>query len=167
MRNPNLTRKFAPGSGWQARRSARIEKTQHQMSIEFINADLEITASEDLGPITMAFAQSGNRFAEMYRGETEPGSYFASFEVHPHEERDDQTAEVKILAFCDTISELEGLARDVWGRATRRVIDLGYQSDNHCEAFNDRVSVDALRRLEKLGIELALTIYPQEIQSQT
>jgi hypothetical protein len=136
------------------------------MPIEFINADLEITSNEDLEPIKMAFANSRSRFAEMYCGETDPGSYLASFEIHPDEERDDQTAEVKILAFCDSVSELRGLARDVWDSATRRVIDLGYQSDNHCEAFNDRVSIDTLRRLEKLGIELALTIYPQEIQSQ-
>ena len=136
------------------------------MPIEFINADLEITSNEDLGPISIAFAKSGGRFAEMYCGEPVPGSYFASFEVHPDEERDDQTADVKILAFCDSVSELRGLARDVWDRATRRVIDLGYQSDNHCEVFNDRISIDTLHRLANLGIELALTIYPQEIQSQ-
>ena len=149
------------------RRSAGIPRTQHSMPIEFINADLEITSDEGLEPIRIAFAQAGSRCSEMYCGETVPGSYFASFEVHPDEERDDQTAEVKILAFCDSVSELRGLARDVRDRATRRVIDLGYQSGNHCEAFNDRVSIDALRRLEKLGIELALTIYPQEIQSQS
>jgi hypothetical protein len=69
------------------------------MPIEFINADLEITSREALEPIRAVFAQYGHRFSEMYCGETDPGSYFASFEVHPDEERDDQTAEEKICAF--------------------------------------------------------------------
>ena len=74
------------------------------MPIEFINADLEITSSEDLEPIRAFFAQYGHRFSEMYCGSTEPGSYLASFEVHPDEERDDQTAEEKIGAFCRSLS---------------------------------------------------------------
>jgi hypothetical protein len=136
------------------------------MPIEFINADLEITSSEDLEPIRAFFAQYGHRFSEMYCGSTDPGSYLASFEIHPDEDRDDQTAEEKIGAFCDSISELHGLAREVWDRATRRVIDLGYLADDLCRPFNDRLSVDTLRRMEALDIELALTIYPQTIQPQ-
>ena len=136
------------------------------MPIEFINADLEITSSEDLEPIRAFFAQYGHRFAEMYCGSTDPGSYLASFEVHPDEDHDDQTAEEKIAAFCDSISELHGLARDVWERATRRIIDLGYLADDLCRSFNDCLSVDTLHRMELLGLELALTIYPQRIQSQ-
>jgi len=134
------------------------------MPIEFINADLEITSNEDLEPIRLAFAQFGCRFAEMYCGQTDPDSYLASLEIHPDEERDDQTAEVKINAFCDSISELQGLARDLWDRAARRVIDLGYLADDECRPFNERLSLDTLRRMEKLGIELAMTIYPQIIK---
>lgn len=134
------------------------------MSIEFINADLEITSNEDLEPIKMAFALHGSRFAEMYCGETDSGSYLVSFEIHPDEECDDQTAEEKIHAFCDSISELQGLARDLWFGATRRVIDLGYLSDDQCCSFNDRLSAETLRRMGALGIELAMTIYPQTIQ---
>jgi hypothetical protein len=136
------------------------------MPIEFINADLVITSGEALEPIRAVFAQYGHRFSEMYFGETDPGSYFASFEVHPDEERDDQTAEEKICAFCDSISEMQGLAREVWERASRRVIDLGYLADDQCRPFKDRLSVDTLCRMKMLGIELALTIYPQKIQSQ-
>ncbi|WP_353567481.1 hypothetical protein [Haloferula sargassicola] len=136
------------------------------MPIEFINADLEIASSEDLEPIRAFFAQYGNRLSEMYCGSTDPVSYLASFEVHSDEDRDDQTAEEKIGAFCDSISELQGLAREVWEHATRRVIDLGYLADDLCSPFNDRLSVDTLRRMEELGLELALTIYPQRIRSQ-
>ena len=133
------------------------------MSIEFINADLEITSQENLSPIKDAFSRYGDRFFEMHCGELTPGSYMASFEIHPNEDRDDHTAEEKIHAFCDSIEELQGVANDLWKRATRRVIDLGYQADDNCGAFNDSLSAYSLRRLESLGIDLALTIYPQQI----
>jgi hypothetical protein len=134
------------------------------MPIEFINADLEITSTEDLEPIRAFFAQYGHRFAEMYCGPTDPDSYLASFEVHPDEDCDDQTAEEKIGAFCDTVSEMQGLVRVVWERATRRVIDLGYLADDECRPFNDRLSLDTLRRMGEQGIELAMTIYPKLIK---
>lgn len=136
------------------------------MPIEFINADLEITSRESLEPIRDAFAQFGDRFFELYCGETDPGCHMAAFEIHPDEDRDDQTAEEKIHAFCDSISELQGLAHDLWFRATRRVIDLGYQTDDNCKTFKDSLSAGSLRRLESLGIDLALTIYPQKIHPQ-
>ncbi|RYD21739.1 MAG: hypothetical protein EOP88_10335 [Verrucomicrobiaceae bacterium] len=135
------------------------------MPIEFLNADLEITSSEDLEPIRSAFAPYGHRFSEMCCVQNGPGSYFARFEIHLDDERDDHDADMKIQAFCDAIAELQGPARQAWDHATRRVIDLGYQSDNHCAPFSDSLSLDALRRMESLRIELALTIYPQEIRN--
>ena len=99
------------------------------MPMEFINADLEIISQESLDPLKDAFAQYGDRLFEMYCGETDPGCYLASFEIHPDEDRDDHTAEEKIHAFCASITELRGLARELWLRATRRVIDLGYLAD--------------------------------------
>lgn len=131
------------------------------MPIEFINADLEITSSEDLTPIKEAFAQSVYEFAVMHCGEIGDGNFMASFEVHPDRSRDDQSAEEKIHAFCDSIARLPGFAKEVWNRAGKRVIDLGYQTDDHCEAFVDRIPLAAIRSLEELGIELALTIYPK------
>ncbi len=141
------------------------------MPIEFINADLEIVSTEDLEPLKVALAAYGDRFFDLYCGETDSGRYLATFEIHPEEEYSEDgntyralTAQEKIHAFCDSISELQGLGRDIWFGATSRVIDLGYQSDDQCPTFNDRLSVDTLCRMEKLGIELALTIYPQRKQ---
>lgn len=134
------------------------------MPTEFINADLEITSDQDLDAIRASFARYGDRFAEMYCGQTEPSCYLAAFEIHPDDEQDDQTSEMKIQAFCDTISELQGQAHELWKSAAKRVIDLGYLADDQCQPFNDRLSVETLRRMEKLGIELALTIYPKRIE---
>ncbi len=134
------------------------------MSIEFINADLEITSQENLEPITIAFSQYGDRLFSMHCGEITSRSYLASFEIHLDQNKDNHTAEEQIHAFCDSIEKLQGVADDLWKRATKRVIDLGYQADNNCQAFNDNLSTSALHRLESLGIDLALTIYPQQIK---
>lgn len=107
------------------------------MAFHFINADLEIYSNHDLEPIRVAFAKYGYRFAEMHCGEVAPGCYEASFEVHPDRERDDQTAEEKIHAFCDSILEFKGEPSKLWKSATRRVIDVGYQTDDNCKTFKD------------------------------
>ena len=130
---------------------------------------------EQVVPIVMhgdaAFAGQGSRFFELYCGQTGEDSYLATFEIHPelecsNDEHREFTAQEKIHAFCDSIAELQETALDVWKRATRRVIDLGYRCDDRCAAFHELLSVDTLRRMESLGIELALTIYPQEIRLQ-
>lgn len=157
--------------GVQARSAARAWSYMPPMAIEFLNADLEIVSDEDLEPIRAAFAGQGSRFFELYCGQTGEDSYLATFEIHPelecsNDEHREFTAQEKIHAFCDSIAELQETALDVWKRATRRVIDLGYRCDDRCAAFHELLSVDTLRRMESLGIELALTIYPQEIRLQ-
>jgi hypothetical protein len=141
------------------------------MSMAFINADLEITSRVSLEPIRDAFALHGNRFFELHCGEKEPGCFLASFEIHPESESSEETevyrslsAEEKIAAFCDSISELEGIARELWEGSSRRVIDLGYATDDHCRAFHDGLSVAVLQRMAELKIELAMTIYPKTLR---
>lgn len=139
------------------------------MPIEFLNADLEIVSDEDLEPIRAAFAEQGSRFFELYCGQIGENSHLATFEIHPERDCSDDeyrefTAQEKIHAFCDSIAGLQEAPLEVWKRSTRRVIDLGYRCDDHCAAFHDFLSLDTLRRMESLGIELALTIYPQEVR---
>lgn len=134
------------------------------MAFQFVNADLEITSNADLEVIKAAFARYGHRFADMYCGRTGPDRYLASFEVHPDDGRDDQTAQEKIHAFCDAILEFEGASHDLWNHALKRVIDLGYETDDHCKPFKDTLSVDTLQRMASLNIDLAITLYPQTIQ---
>lgn len=136
------------------------------MPIEFINADLEIFSNEDLEPIRKAFENYGCGFSDMYCGKLETDDYLASFEIHPDDEQCNFSAETLINAFCDSIFGLEGLPRDLWERATKRIIDLGYQSDNNCIAFNDHLSANILARIAKLGIDIHLTIYPQILQNK-
>ena len=142
------------------------------MPILFINADLEISSTECLEPLRDAFAFHGDRFFELYCGETTPGQFLAAFEVHPDGEFSDEAdgsrspgAEVRILAFCDSISELSGIARQQWDNSTSRVIDLGYQSDDACSPLTDRLSAHVLQRMADLGIQLAITIYPRTIRN--
>jgi hypothetical protein len=142
------------------------------MPIRFINADLEILSTEYLKPIRDAFAVHGDRFFELYCGETTPGQFLAAFEVHPDGEFSDEadgrrspSAEVRIFAFCDSISEMSGIARQQWENSASRVIDLGYQSDDECSPLTDRLSAHVLQRMADLGIQLAITIYPRTIRN--
>jgi hypothetical protein len=136
------------------------------MPCEFINADLEITSNEDLAPISAAFAQLGDRFFELHCGEMDAGVFFARFEIHlePLVFRPElHTAEAMIGGFCDSIAELPESAREIWDRAQKRVIDLGYASADHCPVFHDFLSAPLLHRMQALGIDLALSIYPKTI----
>lgn len=142
------------------------------MPIRFLNADLEILSTECLRPIRDALALHGDRFFELYCGETTPGQFLAAFEVHPDDEFSDEadgsrspSAEERILAFCDSISELSGIALQQWENATSRVIDLGYQSDDDCSPLTDRLSAYVLQRMADLGIQLAITIYPRTLRN--
>jgi len=136
------------------------------MPCEFINADLEITSTEDLAPISAAFARLGDRFFELHCGDMGTGVFFARFEIHLEPlvySPELNTAEAKIEGFCDSIAELPESAREIWDRAQKRVIDLGYASGNHCPVFHDFLSAPLLNRMQALGIDLALSIYPETI----
>lgn len=136
------------------------------MPFEFINADLEITSNEDLTPISAAFAQSGDRFFELHCGEMDTGIFLARFEIHLEplvSIPELHTAEAKIGGFCDSIAELPESARAIWDRAQQRVIDLGYATDDFCPVFHDFLPAGLLNRMQALGIDLALSIYPKTI----
>jgi hypothetical protein len=133
------------------------------MEITFINADLEITATEPLDVIRDAFVIYGHRFFLIHFGEIGPDEHFASFEMKFSDGDEDEslvTARQNIEAFCDAIDGFYTGVRALWDRSKKRVMDLGYQAGNHCAPLHD---VDSLSRLSSLGIHLAITIYPEAI----
>ena len=137
------------------------------MAITFLNADLDIYSNLCLTPIEEEFSKYGDLFFSLYCGEDSPGKFSARYETSPEDfdnsERDNSTAEEKIETFCNAIINFGPEAKQLWENANKRVIDLGYRSDNHCKSFNDLISVKALSQMSTLNIELAITIYPLEI----
>jgi hypothetical protein len=136
------------------------------MAITFLNADLELTSGEPLDAIRDAFAIRGRGISVMHCEEIRPGEHSASFEIHLDDGGEDEsrvTAGRKINAFCDVVGAFPAAARTVWDRCGKRVMDLGYQSENHCVPLNDFLDVDTLSRLVALDIHLAITIYPEVI----
>ncbi|GAA5123597.1 hypothetical protein JIN84_11600 [Luteolibacter yonseiensis] len=136
------------------------------MAITFLNVDLEIISGEPLDAIRDAFAICGRSISVMHFDEIQPGEHSASFEAHLDGEGEDEshvTAGQKINAFCDIITAFPADARAVWDRCRKRVVDIGYQSENHCAPLNDFLDAGTLARLVDLGVHLAITIYPEVI----
>lgn len=130
-------------------------------AITFANADLEIQSTEALVPLRDNFMKFGDLFFEMCCEKINDG-YFASFEIHPVG-IEMPTAAQLIGAFCDSIKQLENSNRQLWDRADSRVIDLGYIGANHCQTFHDFVSHETLLSMTELKIDLAITVYPENI----
>lgn len=157
------------------------------MAITFINADLKITADEPLNVIRDAFASLGQHFYHLYCEEiNNSGVFLATFETYPECElpaeisdddgasaQDENTsfcaigrdfsAQEKIALFCNAIEGFDGAAKALWLRARKRVMDLGYDTDDYCAPFRDTLDLATLQRLAALNIELAITIYPVNI----
>ena len=123
----------------------------------FINADLEITAAEDLSPLRDAWGEAVVEMCCQWRDEE---SFFASFEINSGNEHDDP--ELLISRFCDLITTLPSDLRQTWDSASRRVIDIGYQSDQGDQVINTSISPELLRSVSSLGLAIVITVYPLE-----
>lgn len=143
------------------------------MAFQFLNADLEITSDLPLDRIRDALLGSNRHFSEMYCGEIGAEGYMASFEVHPEHMADwaasstgeSSSAEQKVEAFCAAISKFSDDLKQIWDHATRRVIDVGYQSDDYCVQLRDSFRASTLAKMADLNIDLALTVYPMTIKN--
>ncbi len=121
----------------------------------FINADLEILSREDP---QLLRENLGDAVVEMGCVRHDDGTWFASFEISAETEQHDP--EPLIRRFCDLIDALSPGSRIFWDSAVRRVVDLGYQSDESGNVVRSSLPVETLARLAGLSIELAVTIYP-------
>jgi hypothetical protein len=128
----------------------------------FINADLEITALQDLSCIRDEF---GDAVSELCCSAQDDGSFLASFEIGA--DLGESDPEKFIVAFCDLLRTLSPRSRRVWDAATRRVIDLGYQSDQGHRVLRSHLSTVTLESLREHRIELVITVYPLEGKLKT
>lgn len=144
------------------------------MAISFINVDLEISSIEPLNTLHLEWTAKEGVFWEMEFMESEwHGGHFASYEIEPNVgiknkylEVHEFSAEEKIREFIIQIEQLSPAARKEWDSAIKRVMDVGYQSSNHCSALNVTYPVDLLQKLSELSIELAFTFYPETIVNE-
>jgi hypothetical protein len=140
---------------------------------EFINVDLEITATEPLDELRDVLTARGDRFFEMYCGPGQGDEFLASFEIHPDDEITESAGDEpavrslnaceKMMAFCAELESLPERARSMFDNAKGRVFDVGYLSDDHCKPLADKFPCGLLAKLAALNIDLALTVYPRTI----
>ena len=143
------------------------------MAFQFLNADLEILSEHPLEELRNALMKPGTHFSELYCGDFGAEGYLASFEVSleygAEWQRDgtnrEPTAQDRVEAFCAVVSKLSGALRQLWDQATSRAIDVGYQSDDHCNQLRDSLKAATLARMAELNIDLVLTVYPMTIKN--
>jgi hypothetical protein len=115
----------------------------------FVNVDLDLESSDDLTPLVTAL--------EPHAYSLERPTGRASFELN---EFDDAAGpEPIILEFVRLVTNLPPDARNLWDRASRRILDVGLQSSR--EPFHEThcLAAETLRAVAAIGAEIAITIY--------
>jgi hypothetical protein len=115
----------------------------------FLNVDLELESSHDLHPLIRAFEPVA------YALERPAGR--ACFELDSAVDFDDP--EPIILEFVRLVNDLPADARIAWDRASRRVFDIGFQSERQPFQQTHRIAPQTLQAVGAIGAELAVTVY--------
>ena len=125
-------------------------------SIHFLNADLDLEAGFDLGPLTAALSARG--LFTLHCWERSDGKWEATCESSRETLAED--AETTIRELLESIENLDADSRKAWEGCIRREFNLGYDCGDEPWAINHAVSVESLTRMASLGIAMRITIYP-------
>ena len=123
---------------------------------KFLNVDLEVYGEKSLRPLVGALESAGA--VALHSGRWHEGGYFASFEL----EGRTTSAERTVRGLTRIVQALEGKARSIWERATRRVFNIGIEAGDGPHSFAVAVSPAALRRVAELDAEIEVTVYAAE-----
>jgi hypothetical protein len=120
---------------------------------QYLNTDLDLTASFDLAPLTEALCANGMIVIhESRKGDAE---WIATLESSPEHDEPEANA----TAILRVIEGLTGSAREDWTQCSARVFDIGYEAGTEPWSFNQAVSAETLGRLAETGASLRITIY--------
>jgi hypothetical protein len=122
------------------------------MKIQYITTDLEFESKEDLDLIVKEFGDEvcphlNERIGDVYR--VALGGAFSY--NHP-----EQTVE----RFCKLIDGLSDQSKILWKTCNRRVLDIAFESGTEPKSVTYQLPAELVRRVSKLGISIAVTIYP-------
>jgi hypothetical protein len=125
--------------------------------MRFLNADLEITSHQSLDALAHCV---GDRACNLYCGKFEADLYLATFEIHAGE--GDQDPELLIHRLGDLCAAFTPEVNVLVNEATRRVIDLGFETDSDREPMKLELSAETLSRMATLKVGLTFTLYCRE-----
>lgn len=130
------------------------------MAADFLNADLEITSDK---PLDSLCREVGDRAFNLFCGSVGASKFLASFEIDSNTEDQRRTPDELIRRFCDLFEGLSHESMTLWNAATSRVIDLGYEANDTPERLVHSISMETMRRLCDLKVEITFTVYPKGI----
>ena len=95
------------------------------MGAEFLNIELQVTASFGLEHLSQAF---GDNFSLNYCGVTEPGNYLLSGAL-AYRDDSDRSPNSLAIGLCKLVEVLEPSARELWDAAADRIFDVGLNAN--------------------------------------
>ena len=127
------------------------------MKIHYITTDLEFESTENLDPIVQelgdAIVPQLNQWVDKtYRVSLSGTGSELNF-----------GPEQTISEFCGLIERLSESSQSLWHGCMKRVADIGFESGSEPNHLTCHLPAYLISRLEKLKIELAITIYPIDI----
>ena len=132
------------------------------MGADFINIELEIRDSKDLGPLLAAF---GKKFSLNYCGQLSRSKYMLSGALNgaglPGRSPDAIATEL-----CAMIRGLKPSARRIWSKASDRVFDIGLDATTDRRATVHLFSHKTLADIGKLGARIAVSVYTHGLEKK-
>ena len=122
------------------------------MKIQYITTDLEFESSEDLDLIVKELGDEvcphlNERIEDIYRVAL-GGAFSYNY------------PEQTIRRFCGLIDGLSNQSKKLWKACNRRVLDIAFESGTEPKSITYQLPVELVERLSKLGVGIAVTIYP-------
>ena len=117
----------------------------------YLNTDLELESHEGLSPIVEYFNEE---VSVLYHGEA-MGHRRATFEVAGFV----NDADAAINHFCMLAECLPEQEQGIWGRCSKKIFDIGYESGSDPGAFRSEIRPGTVMRVATLGASIVITIY--------
>ena len=122
------------------------------MKIKYITTDLEFESKEDLDLIVKEFGDEvcphlNERIEGVYRVAL-GGAFSYNY------------PEKTVERFCELIDGLSDQSKSLWKTCCQRVLDIAFESGTKPKSVTYQLPAELVRRVSKLGISIAVTIYP-------
>ncbi len=124
------------------------------MKIQYITTDIEFESQQDLNAIVHELGDKLVTQSNQWANDR----YFVSLSGTGSEiyEEPEQT----ISEFCNLIEGLSKESTELWKGCTKRIADIAFESGSEPNHMTYNLSSGLINRIEKLGICVAITIYP-------
>ena len=123
--------------------------------VGFLNVDLEIESSTTLEPMAQ---EMGKAVVVLYSGRGKGRGHLLCLESSRSPNTPDSTA----LALCSLVERLSVRGRQLWDRAKRKELNVGYDLINGARAVQTALGRETLNRIVALGATVAFTCYRGE-----